>query len=341
MPVDTLLPTGTPLPADADAPPPANAAPAANAAPPANGPPVANVAPAANAAPLANTPSPASTPARPEKRGYQKLALLMTSQEDMAMFRRFTNLNMLNLMSLQSELMELENDVSVIWERLELSEHNTPYSVNFNLLRKKGESLNAHDNTTRDEPPRQPKDWSELLSVKLMEVRAKLNEYSKQELGLTVFYSISAKKLSDDTLLKVAKVSALSEPEKESVNQLRRWLGDTKYGKAEIDFSERKAWEEHVFSDDRHAPDDLVAVRTTTEEQAPFSAWASGGLLTLFHETCGFKLRVSSIINIYYPTVQLTSTFRDLRQEEILRQAGRGPKYIVIKTLPFRDTRNL
>jgi hypothetical protein len=174
-----------------------------------------------------------------------------------------------------------------------------------------------------------------------MKVRAKLNKYSKQELGVTVFYSISAKKLPDDTLLKVAKVSALSKPEKVSVNQLRLWLGDKKYGKSEIEFSERKAWEENLFSNNRHAPNNLVAVRTTTEEQAPFSTWASGGLLTLFRETCGFKLRVSSIINTHHPTVQLTSSFSDLRQEEILRQAGWGPKYIVTKAPPSRDTRDI
>jgi hypothetical protein len=164
MPADSPLPTETPLTADADAPPPANAPAIANAPPAANAPPLANVLPVAkvappiNAAPLADAPSPTSTPTRPEKQGYQKLALLMTSQEDIAMFRRFTNLNMLNLISLQAELIELENNVSIICEQLELSEHNTQYSANFNLLQKKGQSLNAHDNTTRNKPPQQPKD---------------------------------------------------------------------------------------------------------------------------------------------------------------------------------------
>jgi hypothetical protein len=91
----------------------------------------------------------------------------------------------------------------------------------------------------------------------------------------------------------------LSEPGKESVKQLRRWLGDEDYDKAEIVEEERQAWEEQLFTDKRVAPDDLVAVRTKTVEQAPFSAWASGGLLTLFHDTCGF-FRVSPVTNTQY-----------------------------------------
>jgi hypothetical protein len=89
----------------------------------------------------------------------------------------------------------------------------------------------------------------------------------------------------------------LSEPEKESVEQLRRWLVDEDYGNAEIVHAERKAWDAKFFSDERRGPDDLVAVRSKEVEQAPFSAWASGGLLTLFHDTCGFKLKVSPITN--------------------------------------------
>jgi hypothetical protein len=106
----------------------------------------------------------------------------------------------------------------------------------------------------------------------------------------------------------------LSEPEKESVEQLRRWLVDADYGNGEIVGPERKAWDETFFKDGRRGPNDLVAVRTKTLEKAPFSAWASGGLLTLFHGMCGFKLSVSSIANTYYYNILIPSGVLDKRR---------------------------
>jgi hypothetical protein len=103
----------------------------------------------------------------------------------------------------------------------------------------------------------------------------------------------------------------LSEPEKESVEQLRRWLGDTDYGNGEIVGPERKAWDATFFKDGRRGPNDLVAVRTKTIEKAPFSSWASGGLLTLFHDMGGFKLSVSSIADTYH--CNITNSIRGSR----------------------------
>jgi hypothetical protein len=194
------LPTETPLPVNANAPPHANAPHLANGptlahAPPlANTPPLANASQPANALPPVHTPQGANAPppaVRPAKRGYHKLALLMTSQDDLAMFRRFTKLNMLNLMSLQAELMELENELSNNWDALELRDPETPYSLNFNLLRKKGESLIIRDKTSRNEEFLEPKDLPDLLSLTLLKTRTKLNEYSKEQLVLSLFSCVA------------------------------------------------------------------------------------------------------------------------------------------------------
>lgn len=45
----------------------------------------------------------------PELRGYPKLANLMGPYPEIAIFRRFSSLTMLNLMSLQAELLEIED----------------------------------------------------------------------------------------------------------------------------------------------------------------------------------------------------------------------------------------
>ena len=101
------------------------------------------------------------------------------------MFRRFTKLNMLNLMSLQAELMELETKFSYMWDALELIEPNTPFSVDFNRLRK------APDNTIRNEDSDEPRGLPELLNETLMEIRTKLKEYSKQQLRVNLFSSVA------------------------------------------------------------------------------------------------------------------------------------------------------
>ena len=44
----------------------------------------------------------------PKPRGYPRLAALMGSYQETAIFRRFGKLNMLNLLSLQAELTDLE-----------------------------------------------------------------------------------------------------------------------------------------------------------------------------------------------------------------------------------------
>jgi hypothetical protein len=43
-------------------------------------------------------------------RGYPRLAALMSEEKDVAIFRRFDDLNFLNLLALQAEIVDLEKD---------------------------------------------------------------------------------------------------------------------------------------------------------------------------------------------------------------------------------------
>ncbi|CZT41145.1 uncharacterized protein RSE6_00845 [Rhynchosporium secalis] len=180
------------------------------------------------------------------KRGYHKLAIFMASEKDIAIFRRFSKLNMLNLMSLQAELIALEEDYDVVWDADEKDATRRVFSVSFNTLR-----------TARaDTPDDNSEAYIERQWQILMAIRNKLNEYN-------------------DTLLQVAKVYSLDEPEAENVKILRDWLERKDYGNGEITGAERKAWVE---------PD----------EKAPFSSWVTGGLLTTFHDRCGFRMKCLS-----------------------------------------------
>ena len=98
----------------------------------------------------------------PKPRGYPKLAALMGSHQETAIFRRFGTLNMLNLLSLQAELTDLEVQLHDIIKRDETSGDSDRmlYAISFRELR-------AH-----------AKDGDDLHWQTLLDMRAKLQEYS-------------------------------------------------------------------------------------------------------------------------------------------------------------------
>ena len=100
--------------------------------------------------------------AAPKPRGYPKLAELMGTHYETAIFRRFRELNMLNLLSLQAELTDLEIQLQNIRGEDELSEDpiRELYAVDFHEMiqqREEGDDLQ----------------WRMLLRI-----RGKLQEYS-------------------------------------------------------------------------------------------------------------------------------------------------------------------
>ena len=103
-------------------------------------------------------------------RGYPKLAHLMGSYPESAIFRRFGQLNMLNLLSYQAELIDLEAQYFETCEEDDLSDDArlNGLSSDFYLLH----------NSTR------PNDVQRQL---LEEIRLKLKEYSRFGSGSTVF----------------------------------------------------------------------------------------------------------------------------------------------------------
>ena len=98
----------------------------------------------------------------PKSRGYPKLAALMGSHQETAIFRRFGMLNMLNLLSLQAELTDFEVQLESIIQEDETSgdTNRMLHAIDFRELRayaKEGDDLH----------------WQMLLDI-----RAKLQEYS-------------------------------------------------------------------------------------------------------------------------------------------------------------------
>ena len=101
-------------------------------------------------------------PAPIPERGYSKLATLMGAHHETTIFRRFGKLNMLNLLSLQAELTDLEVKFENIRKEDEDSgdEFRMLYAVDFREMR-------DHAN-----------DANNLQWQMLLDIRAKLQEYS-------------------------------------------------------------------------------------------------------------------------------------------------------------------
>lgn len=100
----------------------------------------------------------------PDAPGYHTLASLMGRDGEYAIFRKFSSLNMLNLMTLQAELLELENKYKDTLYMDERNEKGIPLATSFMALRK--------SNSRQKEV--------------LGEIRKKLDEYSRRQRPLMV-----------------------------------------------------------------------------------------------------------------------------------------------------------
>ncbi|PVH83441.1 hypothetical protein DL98DRAFT_513322 [Cadophora sp. DSE1049] len=186
------------------------------------------------------------------KRGYHKLAILMASESDAAIFRRFSKLNYLTLLALQAELLTLEAEYDSQWATDEQATNTerAKFAVDFKALR-------ASKLCVKPDPEKPGTEQWKLL----MDIRAKLNTYN-------------------EILLQVAQVHALKEPEKSKLDFLQSWLVMKDMGAGQIEGREGLAWDD---------PSDLLALASVAPDTAPFSNWATGRFLTFFHYVWGYK----------------------------------------------------
>lgn len=81
-----------------------------------------------------------------QPKGYPRLASLMAREKEVAIFRRFDYLNYLSLLSLQSEIVNLEAELRVASRADDASTqgaqaiNTSQYAKNFKILRESGSS---------------------------------------------------------------------------------------------------------------------------------------------------------------------------------------------------------
>lgn len=70
------------------------------------------------------------------QRGYPRLAALMGKEKDVAIFRRFDNLSILCLLSLQAEIIQMEKELMIAYRvEDEAVAQELAHSANFRLAR--------------------------------------------------------------------------------------------------------------------------------------------------------------------------------------------------------------
>jgi ribosomal protein L29 len=106
---------------------------------------------------------------------YQSLATTMDKDEGTAIFRRFGDLNMLNLLSLQAELLKLRSDLKAmcVQKTMEIEDDAQGYLAAYSLPSRQQEQ------EADDVVKRKAKERLELQ----IHIREKLKEYSKLRLN--------------------------------------------------------------------------------------------------------------------------------------------------------------
>ncbi|KAF2177467.1 hypothetical protein K469DRAFT_807666 [Zopfia rhizophila CBS 207.26] len=187
--------------------------------------------------------------------GYRKVAQFMAKSNSFAIFRKFSDLNMLNLLSLQAELMELHEEfVDVCNSDDNLSEPNAPsrkFPFSFQELLQSDDPRYFPEGTDRR--------FHQL--IKLQDIRVKLKEYN-------------------ETLLQVAQVHSLERPHREDISRFREWTMTVKDLTRQTGFltgAENLTW-----NDD----DDLITVRPKLEKDL-FQDFITYRLLNVYNAIFG------------------------------------------------------
>ncbi|TQN71770.1 hypothetical protein CSHISOI_03730, partial [Colletotrichum shisoi] len=179
--------------------------------------------------------------------GYGKLAKLFAEAQEIAIFRKFDQLNMLNVLRLQAEIHELEEDLGEI--RAEDRDSNDTnrrlYGLNFRVMRE-----NAEDGD------------SEQLET-LEKIGLKLIEYNQ-------------------ALQNVAFLYKASQPSDAEIDFLRLWLVRDKMGDRFL----RNAGVEATVWDDKHRTD-LLTIGGSSGTSDRLSRLMNGRLLNWYHFAVG------------------------------------------------------
>ncbi|KAM0163113.1 hypothetical protein ACHAQE_002663 [Botrytis cinerea] len=191
----------------------------------------------------------------PHERGYRKLATFMTKVDDVVIFRRFSKLNMLNLLRLQAELasLELSYEAACNIDDDSKDSQERGFTQSFYELREFGQIS--------------PGSQLELLD----RINDTLNKYNS-------------------ALLQVSQVLRLDKPDRYDLERLHEWLRDKDQGALFLHTPEEEIWGKLTGSDAKTNTSDQV---TLIQRESGFSRGVILTLVSLYDLIWGRHRKVN------------------------------------------------
>jgi len=196
--------------------------------------------------------------------GYPRLASHMAQYSENAVFRRFGNLGIRNLLYLQAELVHLEQKLC----RLEATDsassegHRARYSKDWYWL-----------NSSPEE------EADEQLNI-VLSIRSKLKEYCKR--GQIFLMTTQLISRLDDTVVQQSIIHRFAKPDNHDLRALQDWLERQAFGNLALIGADRGTWGRIDQPINPHA--DLLTLNSTGCEDS-FSRWFSRKFIAWFHYT--------------------------------------------------------
>lgn len=178
---------------------------------------------------------------------------MMGRSENFAIFRRFNDMNMLNLMALQAEISDLRDR---LYTQCEIDDaKGKDYSTSM-----------LHLLESRKDSPENRKQYDLVIKI-----RWKMRQYNK-------------------LLLQVSELSKLEQPRGSYISAFREWLGDSKGGMSKGLFKNIEAWlwlEKDIRGE--NVEHDYVALAAPKVERDPFTRVVIYPLVRSYHALWGSK----------------------------------------------------
>ncbi|KAI0197266.1 hypothetical protein EV127DRAFT_507520 [Xylaria flabelliformis] len=208
-----------------------------------------------------------------ELSGYHRLANIMQQDENFAIFRRFQEMNILQLMSLQAEILDLQACFQNRRSKDE-TEHPT-YSSSFRELRQSRHGQTPDQSSIRSSITSHPPQEHSIPSLSQYELLCRLRKTMSEYNAL---------------LLQVSQLSQALSPRKSQLHELQRWLRDEKGGNNFLKVTEFNTWEDPE-------PNEYIAVKKTATEDDYLTKLVSNILLLIFHRLFGQRWKAGKIID--------------------------------------------
>jgi hypothetical protein len=225
-----------------------------------------------NTMPTVATQTTTSVPAIFSAERYLSLASTIDKDEGKAIFRRFGDLNMLNLLSLQAELEHLRMEFKAICVKKSHAEQiNQGYLATYSLAIQQDQKEAEEIVATRD------KRRLELQG----QIREKLKEYSKCGVIPTMGMCEVSDRHLDSALLEGVQLRSLEPAEHGDIKYLRAWLRP-EIGGSGLEDSDRSCW-------DAEHDDDLISLKSQMQKGNTFILGIKLALYIIYYELWGYR----------------------------------------------------